>query len=77
VVRKVSKATFKAKACELFRQVESLGESVIVTDHGKPTIEIRRYTKAQSDPLAMLSAAIVKFEPETMAIPVAPPARSR
>lgn len=39
---KVSKSKFKAKALELFRQVESSGEVLIVTDHGIPTIEVRR-----------------------------------
>ena len=58
----VSKATFKAKACELFRLVETLGESVIVTDHGRPTIEIRRYAGRRKSPLAAVRAAIVRFD---------------
>lgn len=61
--RRVSKAVFKAKACELFRDVETLGESVIVTDHGQPTIEIRRYTGRRKNPLASLGSAIVHFDP--------------
>jgi PHD/YefM family antitoxin component YafN of YafNO toxin-antitoxin module len=35
----VSKSEFKAKALEYFRQIEGSGESVIVTDHGKPALE--------------------------------------
>jgi antitoxin (DNA-binding transcriptional repressor) of toxin-antitoxin stability system len=58
--KRVSKATFKAKACELFRQVEMLGESVIVTDHGRPTIEIRRYPAQQKNPVDALRAAVVR-----------------
>lgn len=61
--RRVSKAVFKAKACELFRDVETLGESVIVTDHGQPTIEIRRYAGRRKNPLAALRSAIVHFDP--------------
>jgi antitoxin (DNA-binding transcriptional repressor) of toxin-antitoxin stability system len=41
--KRVSKAIFKSRACELFRQVEMLGETVVVTDRGQPTIEIRPY----------------------------------
>ena len=62
--KRISKATFKAKACEVFRQVETLGERVIVTDHGKPTIEVRRYTSRKKDPLEVLRAGIAYFDPE-------------
>ncbi|MFP3559849.1 type II toxin-antitoxin system Phd/YefM family antitoxin, partial [Paraburkholderia sp. SIMBA_049] len=34
----VSKSEFKARALEYFRLVEASGESLIVTDHGKPTL---------------------------------------
>ncbi|WP_429525234.1 type II toxin-antitoxin system Phd/YefM family antitoxin [Paraburkholderia youngii] len=62
--RQISKALFKAKACELFRQVETLGGSVVVTDHGKPTIEIRRYTAGHTNPLDVLRSGIASFDPE-------------
>jgi hypothetical protein len=65
VERRVSKAVFKAKACELFRQVETLGESLIVTDHGQPTIEIRRYAGRRKQPIAALREAIIHFNPES------------
>ncbi|WP_321782122.1 type II toxin-antitoxin system Phd/YefM family antitoxin [Paraburkholderia sp. J94] len=63
--KRVSKAMFKAKACELFRQVEMLGESVVVTDRGQPTIEIRPYRAKRKSPLDSLRAAIVHcdFDP--------------
>lgn len=58
--KRVSKAVFKAKACELFRRVEMLGESVVVTDRGQPTIEIRPYrAKKSRSPLDSLRASIV------------------
>jgi hypothetical protein len=58
---KVSKAIFKAKACELFRHVEMLGEAVVVTDRGQPTIEIRPYRSKCQNPLDLLRASIVHF----------------
>lgn len=59
--KRVSKAIFKSKACELFRQVEMLGETVVVTDRGQPTIEIRPYRRKRQNPLELLRASIVHF----------------
>ncbi|RQH06539.1 type II toxin-antitoxin system Phd/YefM family antitoxin [Paraburkholderia dinghuensis] len=59
--KRVSKAAFKAHACELFRQVEMLGESVVVTDRGHPTVEIRPYRSKRRDPLQVVRASIVHF----------------
>jgi hypothetical protein len=64
MVMKVSKAIFKAKACELFRHVEMLGEPVVVTDRGEPTIEIRLYRSKRQDPLELLRASILHFNVE-------------
>jgi antitoxin (DNA-binding transcriptional repressor) of toxin-antitoxin stability system len=60
--KRVSKAAFKARACELFRQVEMLGESVVVTDRGHPTVEIRPYRSKRRDPLEILRASILHFD---------------
>jgi antitoxin (DNA-binding transcriptional repressor) of toxin-antitoxin stability system len=60
--KRVSKAIFKSRACELFRQVESLGETVVVTDRGQPTIEIRPYRSKLGNPLELLRASIVHFD---------------
>lgn len=67
--KRVSKAMFKAKACELFRQVELLGESVVVTDRGEPTIEIRPYRAKRKSPLEALRASIVHCDIEGPAKP--------
>jgi antitoxin (DNA-binding transcriptional repressor) of toxin-antitoxin stability system len=58
--KRVSKAAFKARACELFRHVEMLGESVVVTDRGNPTVEIRPYRSKRKDPLEVVRASIVR-----------------
>lgn len=63
----VSKSHFKAKALELFRQVEASGEPVIVTDKGRPTIEVRRYKADKRSPLERLRGSVIElndpFEP--------------
>ena len=57
----ISKSEFKAKALEFFRQVEFSGESLIVTDHGKPSIEIRRYRPIERSPLEILKGSVTEY----------------
>lgn len=57
----VSKSQFKAKALELFREVESTGKPVIVTDHGKPAVEVRKYRDRQRDPLVILKGSVAEY----------------
>jgi antitoxin (DNA-binding transcriptional repressor) of toxin-antitoxin stability system len=58
----VSKSLFKAKALEFFRQVEAEGQSLVITDHGKPVLELRPYREAQRDPLSLLKGSLLKYE---------------
>ena len=61
----VSKSEFKAKALEFFRQIEASGESVVVTDHGKPTLEVRAYRSVERNPLDVLRGSVVRYENPT------------
>jgi prevent-host-death family protein len=58
----VSKSQFKAKALEYFRQVETSGEPIIVTDHGKPALEIRRVEEKKRDPLEILKGSVLRYD---------------
>ena len=58
----VSKSEFKAKALELFRQIESSGESVVVTDHGKPVVEVRPYRGADRNPFEILRGSVLRYD---------------
>ncbi len=62
---KVSKSQFKAKALELFREVELTGKPVIVTDRGKPAVEVRRYRDKRRDPLAILKDSVAEYHDPT------------
>lgn len=62
---RVSKSKFKAKALEYFRAIEQSGESVIITDHGRPTLEIRPYRTARIDPLEQLRGSVLHYETPT------------
>ncbi|MDR2875586.1 MAG: type II toxin-antitoxin system Phd/YefM family antitoxin [Methylobacillus sp.] len=63
----ISKSEFKARALEYFRQVETTGESVVVTDHGKPALEVRPYRAIEQAPLDMLRGSVIRYDD-----PVAP-----
>lgn len=60
----ISKSLFKSKALEYFRHVETSGESIVVTDHGQPTLEIRPYEHRPSsgvDPLDQLRNSVTSY----------------
>ncbi len=61
----VSKSQFKAKALEYFRQVEAGGEPIVITDNGRPTLEIRRYQQPTPDPLATLRGSVLRYDDPT------------
>lgn len=61
----VTKSAFKAKALEYMRQVEASGEAIVITDHGKPTIEIRRYRSSRPSALEVLQGSVIKYESPT------------
>jgi antitoxin (DNA-binding transcriptional repressor) of toxin-antitoxin stability system len=58
----ISKSEFKARALEFLRQVEVSGKSVVITDRGRPTVEIRRYRADQREPLEILKGSVLAFK---------------
>ena len=65
----VSKSQFKAKALEFFRQIETSGELVVITDHGEPKLEIRPYQPHTRHPLDVLRGSVLRYDDPT--VPVA------
>jgi len=65
MLTEISKSQFKAKALELFRTVESSGESIIVTDHGQPAVEVRPYHPENQSPLEQLKGCITHYQDPT------------
>jgi hypothetical protein len=63
MVEKISKSQFKPRALEFFRDIESTGRPLIITDNGVPKLEIRPY-RGQSDRLEALRGSVTHFEPE-------------
>jgi predicted nicotinamide N-methyase len=61
----VSKSQFKAKALEFFRRIETSGEAVVITDHGQPTLEVRRYQPPTRNPLDVLRGSVLRYDAPT------------
>jgi hypothetical protein len=63
--REVSKSQFKAQALALFREIETTGEAVVITDHGRPALEVRPYRPAATgsvSPLQALRGSVRHYE---------------
>jgi len=60
-----SKSVFKARALEFCQKIESTGESLVLTDHGRPVLEVRPYEENEVDPLDSLRRLVVRYERPT------------
>jgi len=61
----VSKSKFKPKTLEYFRQIETTGEEVIITDHGRPVLKIIPYSPKPEAALKILRNTVIKYEKPT------------
>lgn len=57
----ISKSKFKTHALEIFRSVETTGEPVIVTDHGTPTLIVRKYADTARNGLDKLKGSVLVY----------------
>jgi PHD/YefM family antitoxin component YafN of YafNO toxin-antitoxin module len=64
-IDQVPKSLFKARALEFLRQVEATGEPVVITDNGRPTIEVRRFRVDQRTPLERLKGSVTAYASPT------------
>jgi len=62
-MQKISKSQFKPKALEIMRRIEKTGQAIIITDHGKPTLELRPYSadKVKQDPMIYLQNSVLEY----------------
>ena len=61
----VSKSRFKARALELFRQVQQSGQPVIITDRGIPVLKLVPYREDPRAALQVLRDSVVKYRAPT------------
>ena len=64
-MEQISKTDFKAHALEVLRDIEKSGKSIIITNHGRPTLEIRKLRQQVLDPLTLLKGTVLKYEKPT------------
>ncbi|HBL29964.1 MAG TPA: prevent-host-death protein [Acidobacteria bacterium] len=57
----ISKSSFKAKALEYFREVESSGKELVITDHGKPVLKIVPYSHDAAEALRSLRGSVLRY----------------
>jgi len=60
--RSVSKSKFKPRSLEYFRDVESTGEPLIITDRGRPVLKIVPFANDTAKKVAKLRNVIIKYE---------------
>jgi antitoxin (DNA-binding transcriptional repressor) of toxin-antitoxin stability system len=61
----VSKTLFKAKALELFRQVERTGKPLVITDRGVPVLTLAPFRAAPDATVTLLRESVVKYNAAT------------
>jgi prevent-host-death family protein len=61
----VSKSRFKARALELFRQVERTGQPIIITDRGMPVLKGMPYREDPEAAVRLLRESVVKYDAPT------------
>jgi antitoxin (DNA-binding transcriptional repressor) of toxin-antitoxin stability system len=61
----ISKTEFKAHALEVLRDIEQSGKPRIITDRGRPTLEIRKLRQQEVTPLEVLKGTVVKYTAAT------------
>ncbi len=60
-MEQISKTEFKAHALEVLREIEKSGKPKIITDHGKPTIEVKKLRQRKESPLEILKGTVVEY----------------
>lgn len=58
----VSKTELKAHALELLRGIQATGQPLVVTDHGKPVLQIQSWRGETRTALDVLKGSILRHE---------------
>ena len=61
----ISKTEFKARALEILRDIEQSNQPRVITDRGRPTLEIRKLKQYEMDPLKLLKGTVLKYDAAT------------
>lgn len=61
----VSKSRFKAKALEYFRWVQETGRPVVITDRGRPVLQVQPYRGAAEEAWRLLRNSVLRYDRPT------------
>ena len=61
-MKPISKSEFKAHALEVLREIEKSGQPRIITDRGRPTLEIRKLRQSEIQPLEKLKGTVMRYK---------------
>ena len=64
----ISKTKFKAHALEILRDVEQSDLLLVITDRGRPTIEIRKFRPREKSPLERLRGTVIRYDAPTVPV---------
>ena len=67
-VKTVSKSRFKAKALEYFREVETTGRDLVITDNGRPVLKLVRYRADAESPESSLRDTVLRYDDPTLPV---------
>ncbi len=70
IMEQISKTEFKAHALEVLREIEQSGVPRVITDRGKPTVEIKKLRQSDQKPLDILKGSVIKYEGATEPVAV-------
>ena len=68
--KRVSKSQFKARALELFREVEQTREEIVVTDRDRPVLKVVPYDEQPDAPLERLRGTVLRYDDPTEPVDV-------
>jgi hypothetical protein len=57
-----SKSLFKARVLEYFRLVEETGDRILVTDRGKPKIDVRPFRGEVREAQDVLRGSVLRYD---------------
>ena len=66
--RMISKSQFKPRSLEYFRLIEESGETLIITDCGKPVLKVMPYTANTEDQLKILRSSVLQYDDPTQPV---------
>ena len=69
-MKTIPKSEFKPKAFEYFRSVETTGEEIIITDHGKPVLKISKIGDQNDEIMESLKGSVISYMEPTEPVAV-------